>query len=195
MNTIRARALVLGLSAVALASFAAAQSPNSSSTSDPSNPMPNSPQPATGLSQDHARVSASAFVNKASIDGMTEVQVGQLALKKATDPAVRDFAQHMVTDHEKANSKLKTLASRKHIPVPAQLDVEHRNMVQMLGSKSGASFDAAYMEEMTAAHDKAIALFSGATSCDDSDIAAFASETLPTLQTHKQMADSLKSKS
>jgi putative membrane protein len=126
---------------------------------------------------------------------MTEVQVGQLALKKATNPAVRDFAQHMVTDHEKANTKLKTLATRKHFPVPAQLDTEHRDMVQMLSSKSGASFDAAYIEEMTAAHDKAIALFSGATSSDDSDIAAFASGTLPTLQTHKQMADSLKSKS
>ncbi len=195
MNSIRVRAFALGLSAIALASWAPAQSPNSSPTGDPSISTPNPPQPATEPSQDHAKVSASAFVKKASIDGMTEVQVGQLALKKATNPAVRDFAQHMVTDHEKANSKLKTLASRKNFMVPAQLDAEHLEMVQMLSSKSGTSFDAAYMEQMTAAHDKAIALFSGATSCDDSDIAAFARETLPTLQTHKQMADSLESKS
>src|SRR4051812_42706324 len=43
------------------------------------------------------------FVKKAAQDGMTEVQLGQIALDKSQNEDVRNFAQRMVTDHGKAN--------------------------------------------------------------------------------------------
>src|SRR5690349_21870688 len=45
------------------------------------------------------------FVMKAAQDGMTEVEVGKIALAKSQDPSIRSFAQRMVKDHGKANDE------------------------------------------------------------------------------------------
>lgn len=139
-------------------------------------------------------MSPQEFVTKAGMDGMTEVQLGQLAAKQAQSNDVKQFAQQMITDHGKANAELTALAQRKGVPAPTALDPEHKSMLQMLSSKSGAAFDAAYVNEMVGAHDKAIALFTRAGNSSDADIAGFAKKTLPTLQMHKQMAQKLAAK-
>ena len=66
-------------------------------------------------------------------------------------------------------------------------------MVKALSAKSGSAFDADYAAHMAADHDKAIALFQSASRSSDPELAGFAKKTLPTLQKHKQMADSLSS--
>ncbi len=68
----------------------------------------------------------SVFVKKAALGGMTEVEAGKVALSKSQDPAIRDFAQRMVTDHGKANSELESLAMRKGLTPPKQLDADTR---------------------------------------------------------------------
>jgi putative membrane protein len=141
-----------------------------------------------------AMSSPQEFITRAGMDGMTEVQLAQLATKQGQSNDVKQFAQQMMTDHGKANSELAAIAQRKNIQLPAALDSEHQNMVQMLSAKSGTAFDAAYAKEMLSAHDKAIALFTRASNSNDADIAAFAKKTLPTLQTHKQMAQKLAAK-
>jgi len=131
------------------------------------------------------------FVKKAAMDGMTEVELGQLALSKSQDPKIRAFAQRMVTDHGKANKELATTAKSRNIQVPTKLDAEHQAMVQTLSAKSGADFDAAYAEHMNAAHAKAIALFEGGSNSSDKELSALAKKTLPTLKEHKEMAEGL----
>jgi putative membrane protein len=131
------------------------------------------------------------FVKKAALDGMTEVQLGKIAASKAQDPKVKEFAEKMVKDHSKANEELASVAKQKGLTVPTELDPEHQSMVQSLNSKSGEAFDAAYSEHMNADHAKAVALFQGAVTGSDPDLAAFAKKTLPTLEQHKQMAKRL----
>ncbi len=131
------------------------------------------------------------FVKKAAQDGMTEVQLGKLALQKSQDAKVREFANRMVADHSKAGEDLASLAKSKNIDVPATLDAEHQSIVQTLTSKSGAAFDTAYSQHMKADHSEAIALFEGASKSSDKDLAAFARKTLPTLKEHKELADQL----
>jgi putative membrane protein len=132
-----------------------------------------------------------SFVKHAATDGMAEVELGKIALEKSQDPAIRKFAQQMVTDHGRANTELAAIAKRKNIDVPTSLDSKHKSLVQSLNAKSGAAFDTAYAEHMQADHSKAIALFEGASNSSDEDLAAFAKKTLPTLEEHKQMADAL----
>ncbi|HTU66405.1 MAG TPA: DUF4142 domain-containing protein [Steroidobacteraceae bacterium] len=131
------------------------------------------------------------FVSKAAQAGMTEVEVGKIALAKSKDPAVRGFAERMVKDHTKANEELTAIASSKGVNPPKKLDAEHQAMVNSMKAASGADFDRNYSEHMNMDHTKAIALFESATQADDAQIAAFAKKTLPTLKEHKQLAEKL----
>jgi len=131
------------------------------------------------------------FVSKAAQDGMTEVELGKVALDKSKDAKVREFAQRMVTDHGKANRELASIAKQKGIDAPQKLDTEHQNMVRKLEAQDGEAFDLEYSRHMNMDHDKAIDLFEATSKSSDTDLAGFAKKTLPTLKEHKQMASKL----
>ena len=131
------------------------------------------------------------FVSKAAQAGMTEVEVGKLALEKSKDPAIRGFAQKMVDDHSKANSELAQIATAKGVTPPKKLDAEHQAMVSSMKNVSGDDFDRQYSRHMNMDHTKAIALFESASQADDPQLAEFAQKTLPTLKVHKQLAEKL----
>jgi putative membrane protein len=131
------------------------------------------------------------FVAKAAQDGMTEVELGKVALDKSKDAKVREFAQRMVTDHGKANRELASIAKQKGIEAPKQLDTEHQDMVKKMKSQDGEAFDLEYSRHMNMDHDKAIDLFEATSQSSDAELAGFAKKTLPTLKEHKQMASKL----
>jgi len=131
------------------------------------------------------------FVEKAAQDGMTEVELGKVALAKSSNAEVRDFAQRMVTDHVKANEELASLAKQKGIDAPKALDAEHKAMVKMFEGKNGEAFDNEYSRHMNMDHIKAISLFEAASKSADADFAGFATRTLPTLREHKKLASQL----
>ena len=133
----------------------------------------------------------SVFVKKAALDGMTEVEAGKVALTKSQDPAIRSFAERMVADHGKANKELTSIAERKGLNPPKQLDADHKQMLDTLKGKSGKDFDQAYAEHMNMDHSKAVALFESASESSDPDLAQFAKKTLPTLKEHKALAEKL----
>src|SRR5690242_3779496 len=58
------------------------------------------------------------FANDAGAGGMMEVELGQLAEKNGSSPAVKNFGKMMVTDHSKLNDELKDLAAKKNITLP-----------------------------------------------------------------------------
>jgi putative membrane protein len=128
----------------------------------------------------------------AAQDGMTEIALAKLALKKSSNNDVKQFAQKMEQDHEQADEQLSSIAQSKGLTLPPKPDAKHEAMVKSLSAKSGAAFDASYAEHMAKAHSKAVALFQAASHSSDPDISAFAKKTLPTLEEHKQLADNLK---
>src|SRR4051812_11752069 len=46
------------------------------------------------------------YVQKMLMANMAEVQLGQMASERASNPEVKSFAQMLVTDHTKANQEL-----------------------------------------------------------------------------------------
>jgi putative membrane protein len=139
-----------------------------------------------------AGATPATFVKAAAEDGMTEVELGKLALQKSSNDAVKQFAQKMVDDHGQANKELTSLARSKGLKVPTKLDTKHESMVQALRAKSGMAFDSDYAAHMAQAHTRAVVLFEAASQSSDADLAAFAKRTLPTLQQHEQLADNLR---
>jgi len=132
------------------------------------------------------------FISKAAQGGLAEVQLGQLAAQKASDPQVKQFAQRMVDDHSKANDKLKQVASSKNVTLPTDLPSDAKREEDKLNKLSGAQFDREYMNHMLSDHKKDVSLFrSQAKSGKDSEVKQFASDTLPTLEQHLQMAQTI----
>ncbi len=131
----------------------------------------------------------SRFAMEAAQGGMTEVQLGQLAKDKAASDAVKQFGQRMVDDHTKANDKLKSVASQKGITLPTDVGAKNQATIDRLSKLSGAAFDRAYMQNMVSDHKKDVAEFrKEASSGKDPEFKQFASETLPTLETHLKLA-------
>jgi putative membrane protein len=135
------------------------------------------------------------FVNEAAVGGMAEVQLGQLAVKNAKSPDVKNFGQRMVDDHTRVNNDLKQLASSKGITLPTDLDTKHKETVDRLSKLTGEQFDKAYMNDMIEDHTKDVADFrKEASEAGDPDVKAFAAKTLPTLEEHLALAKSINSK-
>jgi putative membrane protein len=132
------------------------------------------------------------FAMTAAQDGMTEVELGRLAVQKGMSDAVKQFGQRMIDDHTNANQQLMQLASSKGMTLPTTLDAKHAAMVAKFQRLSGAEFDRAYAKQMVQDHRKAVNLFQKeADRGMDADLKAFASQTLPTLQGHLSMAQAL----
>lgn len=120
------------------------------------------------------------FVRKAAKGGMMEVASGKLSAAKGQSSAVRQFGTRMVKDHSQANARLMKLAAAKMISLPSTPPQD-----PMLTGASGATFDQNYVQMMVKDHEEDVAEFQkAANSLSDTQIKAFASETLPVLQEH-----------
>lgn len=129
-----------------------------------------------------------AFASKAAVSGMAEVELGQLALEKASNAKVKEFASMMVNDHGKANSELESIANAKMIVLPTALDAEHAKIKADLSAKSGADFDKAYAKAMVDGHRKTLTLMEdGGKNNQDSELKAFAEKTAPVVKHHLEM--------
>jgi putative membrane protein len=135
------------------------------------------------------------FMDKAAQGGLAEVQLGQLAEQKASSQSVKDFGNRMVTDHSKANDQLKSLASSDGVTLPASMNAKDQALYNKLSGMSGAAFDRAYMSAMVKDHRMDIADFQKEANAGRNDgVKSFANSTLPTLQQHLQLAQSVDSK-
>jgi putative membrane protein len=129
------------------------------------------------------------FAMKAAAAGNKEVRLGRIASRRARSGAVKSFGTRMIADHTSAGNKLKAIAARKRINLPAGLDADGKDAVDRLSSLSGREFDRAYLEMMVMDHEKAVADFEAeANSGSDRQLRSFARQTLPTLRMHLRMA-------
>jgi putative membrane protein len=131
------------------------------------------------------------FIMKAAQNAMTEVALGIAAISRSGSDAVRKFAQTMVREHREAERRLEQIAQGKGLDMPHQLDAQHQAFVKGMRERWGAMFDSAYAAHMVSDHETAIELFKGESNAEDEDLAAYAEDTLPTLESNKRMAERL----
>ena len=135
--------------------------------------------------------SDSAFIKEAAQGGMMEVELGKVAQDKASNDKVKEFGKRMEQDHSKANDELKKIASDKGVQLSSDLDKKHKSTMDKLTKLSGAEFDRQYMRDMVSDHKEDIKKFQNeADKGKDADVKKFASQTLPTLKEHLQLAES-----
>ena len=145
-------------------------------------------------SAESARSSAADtdFVRKASSGNLTEIALGKLAADQASSDDVKTYAARMVADHTQANEQLGKLAGSKGIQIATAPDVAQQQDIDRLKGLDGAAFDRAYSDLMVRSHKLTSGLYElEATKGEDTEIRAFAHDSLPVLREHEKLADSL----
>jgi putative membrane protein len=131
------------------------------------------------------------FMKEAASGGLMEVQLGKVAAEKGSHQRVKDFGKRMQADHSKANEQLKKIAAKKGVDLPTEPSGEHKSTMDKLTKLSGAEFDREYMDAMVDDHKEDIEKFqTQADKGKDPELKKFASETLPILKKHLELAQS-----
>jgi putative membrane protein len=132
-----------------------------------------------------------AFIASATLECMTEAQLGRLAMDQGHTESLRHFAHAMIDVYDKATADIARIANRRTLPVPNSLDEEHRQFVEHMREKSGRDFDLAYTSRMIDGHQRAITLFKRGQRIKDPEISALASRTLSILEARLRRTNSL----
>lgn len=127
-----------------------------------------------------------------AIANMAEIEAGKLALQKAQDPKVKEFAQHMIDDHSKMLDEVKQLAQSKSVELPSAPDAKHQKAMKKLESASGQDFDRQYMRAMVKDHKDALKLAQRtAKGAKDAELKSSAQKAAPEIQDHLKMAQDI----
>jgi putative membrane protein len=135
------------------------------------------------------------FVQMASMSNRAEVELGNLALSRASDASVRNFAQMMVNDHTMAQSELLDVVDdidMENANVNEPMDAQHIALRQRLMGLSGRGFDSVYMNSQVMMHLQSITLFQAEANGGASpSLRNYAGSKIPNLQMHYNMADTI----
>ena len=138
---------------------------------------------------------AQSFANIAAASDAFEIETSRLALANGASAAVKSYANKMIEAHTASTAKLKTAAAGTTpaiTPDPA-LSIEQQQKLDQLKALNGAAFDQAYKTEQAAGHQQTLdALKAYAASGDAPQLKTFASEMVPTVTAHLNMAKAMK---
>lgn len=131
----------------------------------------------------------SAFVNKVAAGNLLEVRLGQMAEKKATTPAVKQFGARMRTDHTAWQQEWMAAARQNSYPFAARWTTEQQQAYSRLNELSGQDFERAYLELMVTNHYNTINAFQSARrGARSAVVRGLADKGLPGIQAHHTLA-------
>jgi putative membrane protein len=134
-----------------------------------------------------------AFANAAAGNDMYEIEVSRVALTRASNPQVRNYAQTLINHHTMSSNELIPILRAKGVQPPAALPPDKQAKLAQLSRLQGAEFDREYVRVSGVQdHQAAIALFDQASrTAADPDLRTFATKTLPVLRQHLQAAQTI----
>ena len=94
----------------------------------------------------------SRLIHEATADNLLEVRLGELAERKATNPMVKQFAQRMVTDHQRMEKQWTDMASKHGMPFQPALGKLHEQKVDRLQRADQQAFDREYVTTVIRQH-------------------------------------------
>jgi putative membrane protein len=201
-RTLLAAAALLTAAATAPAALAQSQQQRALGTEAQTGsppPADRAASPAAGLGAAATRgdaMTAAGFARTAAMSDLYEMEASRLAEQRSQNAQVKQFAQHMIRDHQKTTTELKGMVPQLQgvtaSQLPTSLDQQHQTLVQQLQGAQGAEFDRTFARQQVQAHQTAVDLFrSYAQSGDNAQLKQWASRTLPSLEEHLREAQQL----
>jgi putative membrane protein len=112
-----------------------------------------------------------------------------MARDRAITPEIKDLAAGIATDQAAAAAHLKDLATRKQVPIDAEVDGAGKKQLQSLSKLKGAKFDKTYLDLLSDALDNLQQSLDPGSASTDADIKSLAQSSLATV---KQERDRLR---
>jgi putative membrane protein len=169
-------------------------SPPPTSTTPPTTTTPTPTASSTPGTGDQEMRNDLPFLREAAGANLLEVTLGRIASTRASNSAVKDFGQRMVSDHSSLQQQLTSVTSTNGVPVSAAMTSQQQQDVSRLQQLSGTAFDSAYIGLMVRDHQLDVAKFNEQSRTADSPrVRELASKALPTLRLHLSQAQKVAS--
>lgn len=132
------------------------------------------------------------YVALASASDMFEIESSRLAQEKAQNDQVKQFAQMLITDHQRSTEQLRQAAGQAQpaieMPQP-QLNPQQQQIITGLQSAEAGAFDQVYMQAQVQAHQQTLAALQAyAQSGDVPSLRQHATATAPIVEQHLNQA-------
>lgn len=133
-----------------------------------------------------AKTQAMPYVTAAGQSDLFEINSSQVALQKSQSPAIRKYAQMLITHHQKTTAAtMKAATKAKLSPTPPALDPGATASINELQTASPTDFDRIYIAQQIPAHQAALDLHrSYASGGDQAPLRTSARAAVPIVQQH-----------
>lgn len=136
------------------------------------------------------------FVAAAAIANRFEIQSAELALARAGDAKLKEFARTMLTDHKAALEKLGAAANEAGVAMPTEpaLDQTYETKIAALERRTNpAEFDQAYRTDQAQAHQQTLTLLETYQRIGAKEpLRIWAANTAAVVRRHLEMLDTMK---
>ena len=140
-----------------------------------------------------AMMSDVEIVRQVTLSNTAEIATSQLAVDKATNAEVKQFAQRMVDEHQAAQGQVDSLAVRlgtaatEQVPDTAAQALEQRRTA--LQGMTGADFDREYMTMQVEMHQATLDMLNrAANATQNADLKSTLQTMIPAVQSHLDQA-------
>lgn len=157
-------------------------------------------QEKSGIVFDHGasrmmRSLSVGFALNASQAVAGEIQLAELAVKQASDPAAKQFARRLIDENRKIGEDLNATAAKQRLTLPdnatEQLLSQHADLLR----RSGLRFDYAFVDDLVTDSREQVASFQKeAKKGKNIAMKSFAGRTLPVLRARFEAVRSLRAK-
>jgi len=179
---------------VAIASLAAATLAVNAQTPPPGAPPPGGPgmygPPGGGM---RLPANDAEFIRLFDGANTSELDTAKYVVNRTKDPAVHQFAQHMIDDHSTAAVKLEAATRGTNLrPAPrddGEMTRGGARMLERLQSDSGQQLDYDFMRMQVPAHRRALGLLQWESqNGTNTNLKTLATNMIPTVNQHLQLA-------
>lgn len=133
-------------------------------------------------------IQTAMFIETVAMNNMLKVELGELAVEKASNPGVKSFGKLILRDHKDMDQDLNTLAVARGLKLSDFLGEKHLAQVEQMADMKTSYFEKLYMKMMIERYNKDIALFKSARKSPDTAISSFARKFLPVLEIQRDTA-------
>lgn len=131
-----------------------------------------------------------AFLVAAHQSNLAEIAAGQAAQSKATTQVVREHGQLFIRDHTRLDANVRKVAAQFNVDLPDAPSQGQQATLAEVNTRSGAAFDAAWLQQQLASHKASLTAGSRELSQgSDAAVKGLATASAPVVKMHLAMLE------